>query len=139
MPSRVGLVDITRPVAKMVSDREVYVVGGDSARPSTRYVVESLLQGRKFDMFFHDGIHYSNGPLLDFNNFQHLLRMGGMFLLADTSLEDAANLEFLPFHKITPDDLGTNQVYYRLPPEKWDLGCDQQTIAWVKDRELEMV
>jgi SAM-dependent methyltransferase len=138
MPTHVGSADVTLKVAKMVSDREVYVVCGDSARPSTRLVVESLAQGREFDFFFHDGIHYSNGPLLDFNNLQHLLRLGGVFCLADTSLSAAENDVFLPFHKITPDHLGTNQVYFRLPPEKWDLGCSQQTISWIKDRELEM-
>jgi SAM-dependent methyltransferase len=127
---------VTDNIARLESSREVYVVCGDSSRPETRQWVEGLLGDRKFDLFYHDAMHYDVIPLQDINNYQHLLRMGGTLIVADTHM--ARQPELIEFCDITYETIGTNQVVHRLPPEKRVLSTSQEMVAWLKDREIKM-
>jgi len=70
-------------VSKLYSDRDVYIVIGDSADPNTADTVEHLLGDRKIDFWFHDGMHYGPTTVYDYYNFQHLIRPDGLVCIAD--------------------------------------------------------
>lgn len=100
---------ISSAILKLKSDREVYVVLMDSASPETAAAVEFLLNGRKIDFLFHDGIHYGPGPIHDYANVQHLFRTGGLLCIGDVSS--------LETHDPTPN-LATQALYRALPEPK---------------------
>jgi len=70
-------------VLKFKSDREIYVVVGDSGKPETAAQVKEILQGRLADFFFHDGAHWGQTPCWDYEWFQHLIRAQGLVCIAD--------------------------------------------------------
>jgi len=70
-------------VSKLRSDRDVYMVIGESCDPDTADTVERLLGGKKIDFWFHDGFHYGPIPVYDYHNFKHLIRADGLVCVAD--------------------------------------------------------
>jgi predicted O-methyltransferase YrrM len=93
-------------VVKFKSDREVYVVIGDSASPEAAETVKRLLAGRLADMWFHDGAHWFHTALWDYEWAQHLLRTGALVCIADIG-------------GLTENPMsGCQAVYYALPEPK---------------------
>lgn len=97
-------------IIKLKSDKEIYVINEDSAAPRTKAGVEHLLKGRAVDFIFHDGIHYGPGPIYDYANFQHMLRVGGVLCIADGMDPDNPATQ--------GPNLGTQALYHALPPPK---------------------
>ena len=97
-------------IIKLISDKEIYVINEDSAAPRTKAGVEHLLKGRAIDFIFHDGIHYGPGPIYDYANFQHMLRVGGVLCIADGMDPDNPATQ--------GPNLGTQALYHALPPPK---------------------
>lgn len=64
-------------------DRQVIIVIGDSAAPSTIERTKNALKGRLVDFLFIDGFHYEGYPKKDFDNYAPFLRRGGLVVLAD--------------------------------------------------------
>jgi len=95
-------------VVKMVSDRDIYLVLGDSCSLETKSVVEGILNGRQIDFIFHDGQHYGPTPVRDYGNFQHYFRDGGLLCVADVYTMDNENC-------------GCQELYRELPEPK--MGC----------------
>ncbi len=112
---------VSDSIFKMVSDKEIYVVIGDSCSLETKAWVESLLAGRKIDFIFHDGQHYGPTPVLDYGNFQHYLRDAGLLCVADVYTMDN-------------DNCGCQELYRALPEPK--IGCSvpyhQGMALWKK-------
>ncbi|KKL10687.1 hypothetical protein LCGC14_2553340 [marine sediment metagenome] len=93
-------------VVKFKSDRQVYLVIGDSAAPETAHTVKSLLQERLADFLYHDGAHWFHTPCWDYHYFQHMIRDGGLLCVADIG-------------GLTEDPMsGCQAVYYSLPEPK---------------------
>ena len=68
-------------------NRELHYLNGSSQEAATVARVESVLGGKKLDFLFIDGDHNYDGVKLDFLNYRHLVRDGGM----------------IAFHDIVPD------------------------------------
>lgn len=93
-------------VVKFKSDRQVYLVIGDSAAIETANTVKDILQGRLSDFLYHDGAHWFHTPCWDYDHFQHLIRDGGLLCTADIG-------------ELTEDPMsGIQAVYYSLPEPK---------------------
>lgn len=106
-PGRVGNWEVewqNGPITKYKSDRQVYTVVGDTAKPETAEIVKSILQGRLADYFFHDGAHWMQGPCWDYHWFQHLIRTGALVCIADIS-------------QLQEDPMSGCQAVYRAFPE----------------------
>ena len=111
-------------IHRFVSDREVFVVIGDSAAPEVAAAVQHLLRGRKFDVLFHDGIHYGPGPVYDYYNFEDMLRDYGLLCVADVGNMGLGNI----------DNLGTQTLWQALPPPKTMCiePCRAGIATWIK-------
>lgn len=94
------------PVTKFKSDRQMYVVKGDSSKPETAKIVRGILDGRLADFLFHDGAHWFHTPCWDYELFQDMLRTQGLLCIADIS-----GLKEDPM-------AGCQAVYYALPEPK---------------------
>ncbi len=93
-------------VAKFKSDRDIYLVTGESEAPETLATVKSILNGRLVDYLFHDGAHWFHIPLWDYEQYQHVLRTGGLLCVADIS-------------QLAEDPMaGCQAVYLALPEPK---------------------
>jgi len=68
---------------RLESDREVWVIVGDSSSPETAAKVATILDGRKFDYYFHDGAHFGPTPITDFQTYYPMIREGGTLCLGD--------------------------------------------------------
>ncbi len=93
-------------VVKFKSDRQVYLVIGESDSRETAATVKDILQERLADFLYHDGAHWFHTPCWDYHNFQHMLRDGGLLCTADIG-------------GLTEDPMsGIQAVYYALPEPK---------------------
>lgn len=91
-------------VTKLKSDKNVYLVKGDSSKLETAKQVQTLLGGKLADFLFHDGAHWFHGPCWDYHWFQHMLRVGGLLCVADIS-------------QLQEDPMSGCQALYRALPE----------------------
>ncbi len=89
-------------VLKLESDRNVYVVVGDSTDARTADLVKDLLGTREIDFIFHDGLHFGTGPIKDYANFQHLLRTGGALCIADVADFNNENCGCQELYRVLP-------------------------------------
>lgn len=66
------------------SDRQVHFAIGDSTSIEVRDKIAEILGDRQADFIFHDGGHFGDVPLKDFDNIvQPFLRPGGLLAIAD--------------------------------------------------------
>ncbi len=109
-------------VAKLKSDRQIYLVIGESDAPETANIVKSILQDRLADFLYHDGAHWFHTPCWDYHYFQHLLRDEALVCVGDIGAlqEDPMS--------------GCQAVYYALPEPKVPRvrGHQQGMGMWVK-------
>lgn len=112
-------------VIKLRSDREVYVVIGESCDPAVADTVESLLGGKKIDFWFHDGMHYGPVPVYDYHNFKHLISPNGLLCVAD--INDLTRQQFV-------DNSGCQALAREFPePKDHPLSGHQQgMLMWRK-------
>ncbi len=93
-------------VTKFKSDRQIYLVKGDSSKKETADTVKYILDGRVADFLFHDGLHWFQGACWDYHWFQHLLRTEGLLCVSDIGA-------------LTENPMsGCQAVYYALPEPK---------------------
>ncbi len=108
-PCRVGNWEVEwekGPIVKFKSDRQVYLVKGDSSSPETAEIVRGILDGRQADFLFHDGAHWFQTACWDYELFQDMLRTQGLLCVADIG-------------GLTEDPMsGCQAVYYALPEPK---------------------
>ncbi len=101
-------------VLKLESDRNVYVVVGDSTDPKTSETVRRLLGPRKIDFIFHDGLHFGTGPIEDYANFQHLFRTDGALCIADVADFNNENCGCQELYRVLPEP----KIPYTTPKEQ---------------------
>ena len=63
--------------------RTVTLVRADSHNENTIHKVTNLLQGEKVDFLFIDGDHTYEGVSMDFHNYKHLVKPGGIIAFHD--------------------------------------------------------
>jgi predicted O-methyltransferase YrrM len=112
-------------VVKFKSNRQIYLVIGESDAFETVETVKKLLQNRLADFLFHDGAHWFHTPVWDYHWFQHLLRTGGLFCCGDIGASQ--NPEDHPLS-------GVQAVYRSLPEPKVPRvrGHSQGMGMWLK-------
>lgn len=89
--------------------KELYYVIRDSNSKEAVADVKELLDGREIDFLFIDGGHYCPVPKTDFDNFNPLVRSGGLVCIADIG-----NIEHDP--PVGGED-GTHEAWWNLPKE----------------------
>ncbi len=116
-------------VVKLKSDRQIYLVIGESDDLETVETVKKLLQNKLADFLFHDGAHWFHTPVWDYHWYQHLLRTEGLFCCGDIGASQ--NLEEHPLS-------GVQAVYSSLPAPKVPMvkGHSQGMGMWFKQERF---